>query len=128
MPVTPGLEADVERVVADADTASALGSGDVDVFGTPAVVAMCEEAAVAAVARSIDSGQTTVGTSITLDHLAPTLVGRRVLARAHLERVDGRTLHFDVEASDGTGPIARGTHTRVVVDRDRFLSGAAERT
>lgn len=128
MSITAGLEATVERIVAQGDTASALGSGEVDVLGTPAVVALCEEAAVAAVARAIDPEQTTVGTNITIDHLAPTQVGMRVVAHARLERVDGRTLYFDVDASDGAGPIARGTHTRVVVNRERFLKSAGERS
>jgi predicted thioesterase len=126
--ITAGLEATVERIVTDGDTASALRSGDVDVLGTPAVVALCEEAAVASVAGSIGTEQTTVGTNITLDHLSPTIVGKRVVAHARLERVDGRTLHFEVGASDDSGPVAHGTHTRVVVDRERFLAGAAGRS
>jgi predicted thioesterase len=125
--ITPGLEASVQRVVGPTDTARALGSGDVDVLGTPAVVALCEQAAVAAVADALDPSQTSVGTNITIDHLAPTVVGRTVTARAHLDEVDGRTLRFVVEVSDGSVVVARGTHARVVVDRERFTSGANER-
>lgn len=127
MPIEEGLEAALEHVVSDADTASAMGSGDVAVFATPAVVALCERAAVAALASRLGPGQTSVGTNITLDHLAPTAPGRRVEARARLESVDGRMLHFDVEAHDGSGLVARGTHVRMVVDRARFLDGADER-
>jgi predicted thioesterase len=127
VPIEPGLEATADHVVTDADTASALGSGDVAVFGTPALVALCEGAAVAAVSAALDPGQTSVGTNISLDHLAPTAPGRQVTAHARLERVEGRTLHFSIEASDPSGGIARGTHTRVVVDRDRFLNTADER-
>jgi predicted thioesterase len=121
------LEATVERTVGSRDTASSLGSGDVDVLGTPAVVALCERASIAAVADSLEASQTTVGTNVTLDHLAPTGIGRHVTARARLEDVDGRTLRFSVEASDGSGVIARGTHTRVIVERERFVAGANER-
>lgn len=128
VPIEPGLEATTDYVVTDADTAAAFGSGDVAVYATPALVALCEAAAVAAVAAELEDAQTTVGTNITLDHLAPTAPGRHVTAHARLDRVEGRSLHFTIHAADPSGPIARGTHTRVVVDRDRFLRGASERT
>jgi predicted thioesterase len=128
VPIEPGLEATADHVVTTDDTASSLGSGDVDVYATPAVVALCESAAVAAVAQALDPKDTTVGTNITLDHLAPTQPGMHVTAHARLERVDERTLHFTVDASDPAGPIARGTHTRVMVDRERFLRGATDRS
>jgi predicted thioesterase len=127
MPIQPGLKATTEHDVTDADTASALGSGDVDVLGTPAVVALCERAAVAAVTPELEPGYTTVGTNVTIDLVAPTAVGRRVRATATLQRADGRTLHFDVEVTDASGPVARGTHTRVIVDRERFDAAARER-
>lgn len=127
MPIEPGLHAAIEHTVADTDTAVALGSGDVAVLGTPAVVALCERAAVAAISGVLDDAQTSVGTNVTIDHLAPTVVGRLVKVRATLAAVDGRALSFTVEASDASGPIASGTHTRVVVDRARFLGAAEQR-
>jgi predicted thioesterase len=127
MTLEPGLEASVSRVVAEADTASSLGSGDVDVLGTPAVVALCEAAAVRAVSETLEESHTTVGVRIDLEHLAPTSLGRAVTARAELATVDGRTLGFVVEAADDAGVIARGSHTRVVVDRTRFLEAARSR-
>ncbi len=128
MPIEPGLHAEVEHTVTDADTAVALGSGDVAVLGTPAVVALCERAAVAALDGALNPGQTSVGTNVTIDHLAPTIPGLTVTVRAHLETVDGRTLTFAVDASDASGPIAGGTHTRIVVDLQRFLSSAQQRS
>ncbi|HVE92353.1 MAG TPA: hotdog domain-containing protein [Actinomycetota bacterium] len=125
--VSAGTEGRVQRVVTDADTARVAGSGDVDVLATPAVVALCEAAAVAAVADSLEPGTTTVGARISLDHLAPTAVGRTVTATARLERVQDRTLEFLVEASDGAGTIATGLHVRVVVRRDAFLAAAQQR-
>lgn len=127
MSIEPGLHAEVEHIVIDADTALALGSGDVGVLGTPSVVALCERAAVAALSPVLDVDQTSVGTHIAIDHLAPTVPGRTVNARATLESVEGRTLSFAVEASDDAGTIASGTHTRVLVDRKRFVSGAEQR-
>jgi fluoroacetyl-CoA thioesterase len=128
MPVQPGLQAWVERTVGDTDTAAALGSGDIPVLGTPAVVALCEAAAVKAVSGALGDGETTVGVRIEIEHVAPTLPGTRVVARAELVEVDGRTLVFTVEATDSSGVVAQGTHSRVVVGRARFLDNARERS
>ena len=118
-----GATADITFVVDESATAVALGSGNLLVLGTPKVVALCEEAAVAAIVGSIDVGATTVGTRISLDHLAPTALGGSVVASATLVAVDRRRLDFDVSVSAGDRIVARGTHTRFVVDRQRFLEG-----
>ena len=107
-------------VVGDRDTAVALGSGDVEVLGTPRVVALCEEATVAALAGRIDDAQTTVGTRVELDHLRPSRVGDRIEATATLTVVDGNRLSFEVEARDGDHVVARGVVVRALVDRARF--------
>lgn len=127
MSVKPGMDATVERTVTAADTAMTLGSGDVEVLGTPAVVALCELAAVHAVSGSLDPNETTVGVRIELDHLAPTLPGRHVKAYARVDSLDGRSILFTIAATDPSGEIARGTHVRVRVDRGRFMSGAENR-
>ena len=108
--------------VSDADTARALGSGDVDVLGSPRLIALCEEAAVAAVANALDAGCTTVGMRVQFDHLQPTAVGADVTAEAVLERIDGRRLVFNVSASDPGGLVAAGKFTRVLVDVERFMA------
>jgi fluoroacetyl-CoA thioesterase len=118
-----GANADIEFVTDEVTTASALGSGDMDVLGTPKVVALCEEAAVAAIADSLDDHVTTVGTNISLDHLAPTGVGRSVIASAVVVTVDAGRLTFEVSVADGDRVVARGTHTRFIVDKQRFLDG-----
>ena len=123
----PGLYATVEKEVTTADTALMLGSGDVEVFGTPAVVALCELAAVHAVAPALSPNETTVGSHVDIEHLAPTVVGRTVTAYARVEKVDGRRIGFTVEASDPAGVIARGSHVRVRVDRDMFMANAWDR-
>lgn len=117
----PGLNGSAELTVGVAHTAIALRSGDVPVLATPVVVALCEEATVDAVSSRLDAGSTTVGTSVEIDHLAPSAVGASVVALAELIAVDGRRLTFAVEVRDNTDPVARGTVTRVVVDRHRFL-------
>ena len=124
MPVQPGLSARVELTVTDADTAQALGSGDVPVLATPRVLALAEAATVAALAARLETGQTTVGTRVELDHVAATAVGRRVTVLAILAKVDGRRLLFDIVVRDGDELVAEGRVERVMVDRQRFLAKA----
>lgn len=124
MPLTPGLHGSAKLVVTQADTALALRSGEVEVLGTPRVIALAEEAAVAALADRLPRGQTTVGMRVQIDHLAPTSVGSSVAAEATLEKVEGRRLTFTVSVSDHCGLVAAGRVTRVVVETDRFLEKA----
>lgn len=121
MPVRHGSSASVDLLVTDADTAIAVRSGDVPVLATPRLVALFEEAAVAAVSGQFEEGQTSVGMRVQIDHLAPTAVGSVVTAEATLERVDGRRLQFTVAARDARGLVGAGKVTRVVVDTERFL-------
>jgi len=125
MPLRPGLAATIEWTVADADTAAAVGSGDVPVLATPRVVALAEQAGVAALAEALDPGTTTVGYRVQLDHLAPTPVGATVRVEAVLEAVEGRRLTFRVAVTDANGLVAAGRITRVSVERTRFLERAA---
>jgi fluoroacetyl-CoA thioesterase len=122
--IAPGSEASISFRVDDGSTASAIGSGDVPVLGTPKVVALVEEAAVAAVAGSLPDGTTTVGTKISLDHLAPTAVGETVEACATVIAADERTVSFAVVVVEGSTTIARGTHTRAIVNKARFLGSS----
>lgn len=124
MELQPGLVARVELTVTDADTAQALGSGDVPVLATPRVLALAEAATVAATAARIDPGITTVGTRVELEHRAPTPVGRTVVAEATLAKVDGRRLLFEVALRDGDAVVAEGRVERMVVDRHRFVEKA----
>jgi len=107
-------------MVARTDTAVALGSGDVEVFGTPALVALMEAAAIDAIRNALPHGRTSVGTRIELDHLAPSKVGNTVRATAALVEVGKRALLFRCEAFDGDTVIGRGLHRRVIVDREGF--------
>ena len=122
MSLDPGLRGTARMTVTDADTATALGSGDVPVLGTPRLVALVEAAAVAALSGHLGAGATSVGTAIDLQHLAASGLGAGVEAEAVLQSTDDRLLRFAVRAWDSRGDVARGTHTRAVVDRERFLS------
>ncbi len=121
MSLEPGERAEIKLTVSDDDTATAMSSGDVPVLATPRVVALCEEATVAAVDSRLPPGQTTVGMRVQLDHLQPNAVGSTVTAEAVLEKVEGRRLLFTVSVRDHRGLVACGKVTRVVVDRERFL-------
>jgi predicted thioesterase len=122
--VETGVHAVVELTVSDRDTAAALRSGDVPVLATPRLIALCEEAACAAVADQLKPGETTVGLRIEFTHVAPTRVGTVVRADATLERVDGLRMVFLVSATDECGLVGAGKITRVVVNRDQFLDKA----
>jgi fluoroacetyl-CoA thioesterase len=110
--------------VAGEDTAVALRSGDVEVLGTPRVVALAEEASVQAVRSELAEGTTTVGYRVQFDHLTPTGIGGEVRAEAVLETIESRRLTFRVTVSDSRGLVAAGKVTRVIVDRARFLEKA----
>jgi fluoroacetyl-CoA thioesterase len=124
MTLEPGLEAAFRYTVTEADTATALGSGEVPVLATPRVLALAERATVAAVAGALEAGATTVGTRVELDHLAPSPVGAELEVDAMLERVAGRRLQFAVRLRAGGRPVASGRVTRVVVDTAAFLRDA----
>lgn len=117
----PGLTAELEHTVTDADTASRWGSGLVPVFSTPALVGLMESAATAALSGYLSPGQTTVGVSISVRHLAATPVVMRVRARAELTAVEGRKLFFKIQAWDEVELIGEAEHERFIVDEARFL-------
>lgn len=116
-----------ELLVTEEYTAAAMGSGTVAVCATPAVVAAMEGAAVAALAPQLPDGETTVGTAMNLRHLAATIPGERITARAELIETDGRRYRFRVTAEDSAGLVADGDHTRVRVTTATFLAKAAAR-
>jgi predicted thioesterase len=115
-------------VVGEADTAIALGSGDVPVLATPRLLAWLEAATVRA-AAVLPPGRTSVGTRVELDHLHATPVGAEVTCSASVVAADGRQLTLEVEATEqrAAGPVvvARGRVVRAVVERERFLGRAA---
>lgn len=126
LPPAVGQTASLSFDVTDADTAAALGSGDLPVLATPRVLAWLEAATVAALAPSLGAASTSVGTRVEIEHLAATPVGATVHATASVSYVDGRLVRLEVAAEHrvaGSAPVvvATGRVTRVVVDRQRFL-------
>lgn len=109
-------------VVNSTTTAETLGSGNMAVFATPAMVALMENAAMNAVGSHLDEGATTVGTHISVSHVRATGLEQKVTAKATLTQIEGRKLSFTVTAEDEDGVIGEGNHTRFIVERERFLN------
>lgn len=108
--------------VTPALTAAAMGSGDLNVLATPALVALMEKAAMTAAARNLPPTDTTVGAYISTSHLKPTAVGHTVRARATITAVENRKITFHVAAYEGDDLVGEGEHVRYIVNRERFLS------
>lgn len=117
-----GLKATSTVVVSEKNTASAMGSGDLEVFATPSMVALMEKAAMRAVATALPEGSSTVGSEMNCSHIKPSKVGATITATAVLTEVEGRKLTFTVGAVDEQGIIGEGVHVRFVVDRERFMA------
>ena len=120
--VEVGLKHTSELTVTDAVTAVRMGSGDMPVLATPAMMALMENAAMLAVADELPEGSTTVGGHIASSHLRPSKIGDVVRAIAEVTKVDGRKIEFKVSAYSGDVLLGEGTHLRFVVDRERFMS------
>lgn len=120
-------EATIVEMVTESLTAERMGSGNVPVLATPALLALVERAAVAALAGRLPVGQTSVGVSVELAHTAPTPLGATIRASVRLKQATERRLRFTFDVHDQAGQVAHGTCDRVIVDRSSFLQGAAAR-
>src|SRR5687767_12932707 len=115
-----GLVGRAALVVAEDHTAPRVGSGAVHVLATPVMINLFEAAALAAVEHLLPAGHQSLGTVLNVRHIAATPVGMRVVATATVEKVEGRTVHFRLEARDERDLIGDGTHERVVVNVAKF--------
>ncbi|MBU3142940.1 thioesterase family protein [Clostridium sp. CF012] len=111
----------VEQTVSSNDTASSYGSGNLDVYATPAMSALMENAAMNCVQKDLPDGFTTVGIEINIKHVKATSVGMKVRAEALLEKSEGKKLFFKIEAYDDIGKIGEGTHIRYIVNSEEFI-------
>ena len=118
--LTVGMTGSAEITVQAEDTAPRIGSGRVSVLATPVMINLMEAAALNAVERLLPHGHQSLGTHLNVGHYAATPVGMRLRATAELTKVEGRNLHFRVEAHDEKERVGDGTHTRVVVNVARF--------
>lgn len=117
-----GLSAQSRTTVSADNTALRMGSGDLEVFATPSMVALMEHAAMKAVADELPEGSTTVGAEMNVTHIKPSGLSAQITATAVLTSVEGRKLTFNVGARDAGGMIGEGVHIRYIVDRTKFLA------
>ena len=117
-----GLKHTSELTVSEAKTAVQLGSGDMPVLATPAMMALMEKAAMLAVADELPNGCTTVGGYIESSHLKPSKIGDKITATAEVTRIDGKKIEFKISAYSGDTMLGEGTHLRFIVDQERFMS------
>ena len=123
-----GLSASTTQTVTEPMLAKNVGSGTVAVFATPELILLLEKTAVAALAGKLEPGTTTVGSGLDVSHLEATPVGMQVECRAEVTAIEGRKVTFKVAADDAKEPIAEGTHTRFIVDADKFQARADAKT
>ena len=117
-----GLTYTSKLVVSKDHVAAVMGSGDLHVFATPAMVALMENAAMMAVAGHLPEGSTTVGAMMNTSHVKPSSVDETIQATAVLTGVEGRKLTFSIKAEDSKGVIGEAEHVRFIVDRAKFMS------
>lgn len=122
-----GIRGKMETVVTEDKTARAMGSGELDVFATPAMIALIEETAWRSVSPYLSEGEGTVGTRLDVDHISATPQGMTVTCETELTEADRRRLVFRVDVFDGCGKIGEGTHERFIVDNERFMSKALDK-
>ncbi|GAB6137716.1 thioesterase family protein [Halanaerobaculum tunisiense] len=116
-----GLRYQQETMVEKEDTADQIGSGDLPVYGTPAMIAFIENTAVKAIEAKLEDKQTTVGAKLNINHLHPTPVGETVTCSVKLTEVNDSQLKFDVIVEDENNKIGNGKHVRYIVAEDKFM-------
>lgn len=119
-----GITGKREITVTESMTARAMGSGELEVFATPAMIALAEETAWRSVAGELEAGQGTVGTRLEIDHLSATPPGMKVFCETELTAIDRKKLVFSVQIRDEAGLIGRGVHERFIVENEKFLARA----
>lgn len=125
--VEVGQSSTATVVVNESNIAKTMKSGSLDVFATPAMCALMEEAAQAAVQPHLENGEGTVGISLSISHDAPSPIGATITAKATVVAVEGRKISFHIEAHDGIGVIGQGTHDRFVINNEKFMAKVATR-
>ena len=117
-----GLTKEIELTVTEDMSAASMGSGTLNVYATPSMIALMENAACSCAAEYVGDGNGSVGTALNIQHIAPTPIGMKVRAIATVTAVEGRKISFTVEAYDEKEKIGFGTHERFIIDNARFQS------
>ena len=119
--IPTGITFEATQIVTANDTANKYGSGLVEVFATPAMIALMENACLNAVLPYLPAGFSTVGVEVSVSHVKATPMDQMVKCNATLVKVDGRKLDFEVVATDEDGLIGKGTHSRYIINIEKFL-------
>lgn len=127
MDIVIGMKGQAFAQVDREDTAKEVGSGALMVYATPCMVALMEGAACEAIEACLPEGQTSVGTALNIAHISATPVGHEVRAEAEVTAVEGKKITFSLAAYDEAGEIGHGTHTRVIVNSQKFLEKTYEK-
>lgn len=122
-----GESLEIRKRVTESLLAKNVGSGDVAVYATPMMLALMEETASKCLAQFLDEGETSVGTYIASSHDSATPLGMEVCAKAKIVGAEGKKVDFEIEAFDEKGSIGKGTHSRFVLNRERFEKKASEK-
>ncbi|MCG8572781.1 MAG: thioesterase family protein [Spirochaetes bacterium] len=122
-----GLKLTLEKKVTPQESASQYGSGTVEVFATPAMIAFMEQTALKCVAPHLEAGTTTVGIGIDIKHLKATPINMKVKCQAIVTKIDGKKITFQIEAWDEMDKIGTGTHIRYVIDIEQFSQQLEEK-
>lgn len=122
-----GIKGNAATSVEEENTAAAMGSGNLEVFATPAMVALMEQAACESVQPYLHAGESTVGTRMQVSHISATPVGMQVTVESELTAIDRKGLTFTVKAYDSAGLIGEGVHERFIINADRFMEKAAQK-
>ena len=125
MKLETGIRGEQSVLVTEENTAKTMGSGTLDVFATPALVALAEKTCWQSIAPALEEGSGTVGTKLELEHTAPTPLGMTVTCHSELTAVEGRKLTFRVQLEDEKGPVGGGIHERFVINEAKFAAKAA---
>jgi len=122
-----GKIATAQVAVTEKNTAKAVGSGNLNVFATPMMIALMEQAACECLADDLTATQSSVGTQINVAHTAASPIGETIIATATIDQIDDRKVLFTVSARDSKNEIGKGTHERFVIDAERFMSKLEQR-
>lgn len=122
MSITVGLKGKAITTASEANSAKTAGSGTLDVFATPSMVALMEEAAQTSIAPFLGEEESSVGTALTISHSAATPLGLEVWAESEVTEVDGKRVEFTVTAYDKKGEIGTGTHQRFIINLPKFMN------
>ena len=118
----PGLSITIEEITSEATSAISLGSGTLEVYATPAMIALMEKASMMCVEKYLNDDETTVGGAVNIKHLKPTALGRIVICKSEIEEVSGTRIEFGLKVHEADKLVGTGVHTRFIINQTSFMN------